>query len=170
MYLKEKKIISFFVSIVGTTLIDKPDNPIRYMTPLIVNEYPDDTQDFKQELSQDILSVLVWGVCAAKDDFALAFKINNAINLVINTISFIDIVIGCRFKYPNSVSIQDAECDVISNIALDNYLRNNISSHGNTSSILYAMGELIKDRSLMLKIIMDLATSMTGNNVDILHG
>ena len=105
VYLKEKKLISFFVSIVGTTLIDKPDNPIRYMTPLIVHEYPDDTQDFKQEFSQDILPVLVWGVCEDKDDFALAFKINNGINLVINTMSFIDIVIGCRFKYLNSVSI-----------------------------------------------------------------
>ena len=97
--MKEKKLISFFVSIFRTTLIDKPDNPIRYMTPLIVHKYPNDTQDFKQEFYQDILPVLVWGVCAAKEHLALVLKMNNTINLVINAMEifprFLELMKNC---------------------------------------------------------------------------
>ena len=48
IYLKEKKLISSFVSIVGTILIDKPDDPIRHIAKFIVHKYPDETQSFKQ--------------------------------------------------------------------------------------------------------------------------
>ena len=92
-------------------------------------------------------------------------KGHQAALLLLNNELLIDAVIGCIFKYPNTVSIQGAACDVISNVALDNYLWNNIISHGNTRRIVYPMGELIQDLSLMLKMLMYLATSINGANV-----
>ncbi|KAL7532503.1 hypothetical protein ACHAXR_009650 [Thalassiosira sp. AJA248-18] len=52
-YLKEKNLNALFVSIVEAILIDKPENPIGFMTNFLLKKYPEETKELHDKLTEE---------------------------------------------------------------------------------------------------------------------
>ena len=67
----------------------------------------------------------------------------------------VDSIVGCVYKYPNSLSIQGAGTDILSNIMLDNYIQPNVYQRGGMSRIISAL-DTLKHDPLTLSGIKDI--------------
>ena len=91
-----------------------------------------------------------------------------AIMALVDHEMFIDSIVGCMFKYPNSPSINGACCDILSNISLDQNQRADICARGGTSRIISALKQLCHDRWIVCKAFGSLANLVNGADVEIL--
>jgi len=87
--------------------------------------------------------------------------------------TFIDSIISCMFKFidtPRSHSIQTGCCDILSNLALDNYLRADMCARGGTSRIIMALNHFCHDHLVVCTALFALANLISGADVEILRG
>jgi len=73
------------------------------------------------------------------------------------------------FKFPNSLSVQGAGTDILTNVALDNFLRAEVCSRGGTSRIIFALDNLKHDPIVTCKAFAALANLISGAHVEILR-
>ena len=73
------------------------------------------------------------------------------------------------FKFPNSLSVQGAGIDILTNVALDNFLRAEVCSRGGTGRIIFALDNLKHDPIVTCKAFAALANLISGAQVEILR-
>lgn len=78
-------------------------------------------------------------------------------------------VVSCMFKFPNSLSVQGAGIDILTNVALDNFLRAEVCSRGGTGRIIFALDNLKHDPIVTCKAFAALANLISGAQVEILR-
>ncbi|KAL7549594.1 hypothetical protein ACHAWF_012865, partial [Thalassiosira exigua] len=83
--------------------------------------------------------------------------------------TLIDTVVGCMWKWPEDLSIQSAGISILSNVALDNFLRADICQRGGTSRIVSALDRLHGDPSLTCKAYAALSNLISGADVEVLR-
>jgi hypothetical protein len=80
-------------------------------------------------------------------------------------------VVGAMFKFPDRASLQGAAIDVLSNIALDNFLRQDVCQRGGTSRIVSALDnpKLKQDPTIVCKAFAALSNLISGASVEVLQ-
>lgn len=73
------------------------------------------------------------------------------------------------YKYPSSTPVQGACSSILNNIALDNFLRDEVCKKGGTSRIIVALDNLKQDKILATKAFAALANLVSGAAVDVLQ-
>lgn len=81
----------------------------------------------------------------------------------------VDVVVGCMFKYPESLSMQGACIDILTNIAVDDYIRPLVCHKGGTTRIISALKNLKHDPIAVCKAFMALSNLISGADVAILR-
>ena len=88
---------------------------------------------------------------------------------VLRNENLIETIVGCMFRFPDSLSIQSAGIDILTNIAFDNYIRADICHKGGTSRIISALENLKHDPIVVCKALMALSNLISGADVEILR-
>jgi len=80
-------------------------------------------------------------------------------------------VVGAMFKFPDRASLQGAAIDILSNIALDNFLRWDVCQRGGTSRIISALDnpKLKQDPTVVCKAFAALSNLISGASVEVLQ-
>ena len=75
------------------------------------------------------------------------------------------------FKFPDRASLQGAAIDILSNIALDNFLRQDVCQRGGTSRIISALDnpKLKQDPTVVCKAFAALSNLISGASVEVLQ-
>jgi len=133
-------------------------------------------------ISDQLVAILMRFIQKEVDNEGSADLINTAVNLVrIVTKKFqgvtiilrherlIDNVVCCMLRFPETLSIQGACIDILSNIALDNYIRADICQRGGTSRIISALQSLNHDAQLVCKAFAALSNLTSGADIQILR-
>jgi len=105
-------------------------------------------KDFEEEEVADI---------AINSIALLTMKGFQAILTLLNNERLIDSIVGCMSRHSNSSSIQIAACNILSNIALDRHVMNDICSCGGTSRIITTLYNLSQDSLVVCKAFWALA-------------
>jgi len=92
-----------------------------------------------------------------------------AVTVLLRNERLVDIVVSCMMRYPTHPSIQSAGIDILSSVALDNYLRADVCQRGGTSRIIAALDNLRNDSNVVIKAYTALANLISGANPDILR-
>lgn len=117
---------------------------------------------------------------SVKDGFDLIETAVNIIQImadngfeVVKTIlqneNLIETIVGCMFKFPESLSIQGACSDILTNIAVDNYIRADVCHKGGTTRIISALENLKHDPIVVCKAFMALSNLIAVADVEILR-
>ncbi|KAL9182983.1 hypothetical protein ACHAXT_004262 [Thalassiosira profunda] len=83
--------------------------------------------------------------------------------------TILDSIVGCMLRRPEHLSIQSSGVDILSGVALDNYLRADVCQRGGTSRIIAALDMLKHDAVLVSKAFAALSNLTSGADVDILR-
>ena len=92
-----------------------------------------------------------------------------AVTVILRHEKVIDTVVSCMWKFPNNLSIQMAGTTILSNVALDNYLRADVCQRGGTSRIISALDRLKHDSTFVCKAFTALANLTSGADIEILR-
>mmetsp|Transcript_27538 Transcript_27538/g.58835 ORF Transcript_27538/g.58835 Transcript_27538/m.58835 type:complete len:1552 (-) Transcript_27538:1946-6601(-) len=93
-----------------------------------------------------------------------------AVTILLRNERLIDSIVGCMYKFPASPSIQGAGIGILTNIALDNYIRADICQRGGTTRIISALNNLKHDPIVVCQAFASLATLIIGADIEILRG
>ena len=83
--------------------------------------------------------------------------------------ALIGAVVESMFKFAQNPLIIRASCDILSNLALDNYYRCAICDSGGTGRVNEALGEFADDELTICKALMSLTNLISGADVEVLR-
>jgi len=92
-----------------------------------------------------------------------------ALEILLKNEMLIYSIVGCMRRYPHSPSIQGASIDVLSNIAVNHDIKTEIFQSGGTDRIIFALGTLQQDRTVVCKAFAALANLVSAANAKILR-